>query len=100
MVLYIVRLYDVGDPNLIKIKGESAGTAEVIAYASDGTTIVCKVTVTPYQEPIYQVDPAPSYSVEEEPAYVPATEPESVPEPEREPASESYDNQVADEAAD
>ena len=96
----IVRLYDVGDPNLIKIKGESAGTAEVIAYASDGTTIVCKVTVTPYQEPIYQVDPAPSYSVEEEPAYVPATEPESVPEPEREPASESYDNQVADEAAD
>lgn len=48
----IVRLYDVGDPNLIRIKGESAGTAEVIAYGSDGTTTVCKVTVKPYEAPV------------------------------------------------
>ena len=44
----IVRVYDIGDPTVIKVKGESAGTAEIIAYAPDGTTTVCYVTVTPY----------------------------------------------------
>ena len=98
----IVRIYDVGDPTLIKIKGESVGTAEVIAYAADGTTTVCKVTVIPYQEPIEMVDPDPVYFVEEEPAYVPETEPVYVPEPEPKPESdsESFDDYVADEAAD
>ena len=44
----VVRIYDIGDPTEIKVKGESAGTAEIIAYAPDGTTIVCNVIVTPY----------------------------------------------------
>ena len=57
----VVRLYDVGDPTLIKIKGESAGTAEIIAYAPDGTTTICKITVTAYVEPITIVDSDPLY---------------------------------------
>ena len=47
----IVRIYSVGDPNMIRIKGETAGTAEVIAYSADGTTTVCKVTVKSYEAP-------------------------------------------------
>lgn len=47
----VVRLYDVGDPTMIKIKGESAGTADIIAYAADGSTVTCKVTVKAYEAP-------------------------------------------------
>ena len=47
----VVRLYDVGDPTLIKIKGESAGNAEIIAYAPDGSTVICKVTVKALEIP-------------------------------------------------
>lgn len=52
----VVRIYSVGDPTMITIKGESAGTAEVIAYAPDGTTTVCKITVTPYVAPETEPD--------------------------------------------
>lgn len=79
----VVRIYDVGDPALLKIKGESAGTAEIIAYAPDGTTTVCKITVTAYQEPEYMVD-EPEYFVEPEPEYTPEPEAEYTPEPEPE----------------
>ena len=48
----VVRIYDVGDPTMIKIKGESAGTAEIFAYGADGSTVVCKVTVNAYEEVI------------------------------------------------
>ena len=52
----VVRIYDVGDPTMIKVKGESAGTAEIIAYAADGTTTVCYVTVTPFDYGNYDAD--------------------------------------------
>ena len=86
----MVRIYDVGDPTMIKIKGESAGNAQIIAYAPNGTTIVCNVTVTAYQEPEYIVD-EPEYFVDEpeyivdEPEYIPEPEPEYSPEPEYDP---------------
>ena len=66
----IVRIYDVGDPNMIRIKGESAGTADVIAYSSNGTTTICRVTVKPYTapEPI-ATDPAPVAEYVPEPEY-------------------------------
>lgn len=102
----VVRIYDVGDPTMIKIKGESAGTAEVIAYAPDGTTTICKITVTAYQEPEYKVDSDPLYFVEEETVYVPETEPVYVPEtesvyvpgPETETDAESFNDFNADMA--
>ena len=96
----IVRIYTGDNPNHLRIKGESAGTAEIIAYAPDGTTTVCKVTVTAYEEPIEIVDSDPLFF--EEPVYVPETEPvyvsdsELEPEPESEtetvPESESFEN--------
>ena len=110
----VVRLYDVGDPTVIKIKGESAGTAEVIAYASNGTTVTCRVTVIPYQEPAqemidsdplffteepaYTPEPEPEYTPQPEPVYVPEPEPEYTPEPEPEYTPEpepevSYDSE-------
>jgi hypothetical protein len=94
----VVRIYDVGDPTMIKIKGESAGTAEVIAYAPDGTTTICKITVTAYQEPEYKVDSDPLYFAEEEPVYVPETEPVYVPGPETETDSENFSDFNADMA--
>lgn len=78
----IVRLYDVGDPAMIKIKGESAGTAEIIAYASNGTTVTCTVTVTPYQALAEMVDSDPvfydesAYVTDPEPQYAPESQPE------------------------
>lgn len=96
----IVRIYTGDNPNHLRIKGESAGTAEIIAYAPDGTTTVCKVTVTAYEEPIEIVDSDPLFF--EEPVYVQETEPvyvsdsELKPEPESEsetvPESESFEN--------
>lgn len=80
----VVRIYDVGDPTMIKIKAESAGTAEIIAYAPNGTTTICRVTVTEvYREPEYMVDSDPLFFFEE-PVYVPQPEPEYVPQPEPE----------------
>lgn len=105
----VVRIYDVGDPTVLKIKGESAGTAEVIAYASNGTTVTCRVTVTPYQPPMEMVDPDPLYFDEPvnvpdpEPVYIPEPEPEYVPQPEPEYVPEpepeiSYDSDTGEAA--
>ena len=111
----VVRIYDVGDPTMIKVKGESAGTAEIIAYAPDGTTTICKVTVNAYQEPAptsapepedyveptYMVDPEPEYQVESEPEYDVKSEPEhdveSEPENIPENDTESYHDSAVDE---
>ena len=41
----VVRLYDVGDPTVIKIKGESAGTVTV-SRTHEGETYECIVRVT------------------------------------------------------
>ena len=83
----VVRIYSVGDTTMIKIKGESAGTAEIIAYAPDGTTTICKITVTAYQapqervaEPEYIPEPQPEYTPEPQPEYAPEPQPEYAPE--------------------
>ena len=88
----VVRIYSVGDPTMIKIKGESAGTAEIIAYAPDGTTVTCKITVTAYQEPQVMVA-EPEYIPEPEPVYTPEPEPEYSSESN----SESYDEYSEDD---
>ena len=101
----VVRIYSVGDPTMIKIKGESAGTAEIIAYAADGTTTTCKITVTAYKvdEPEYFTSPEPVYTPEPEPEYTPEPEPEYYVEaaPEYEPVddAESYQETIADDFA-
>lgn len=77
----IVRIYTVDDPTVLRIKGESAGTAQIIAYAPDGTTVICEVTVTPLQ--------IPEVVVYEEVAK------ETAPQPDPEP--ESSDDFTADE---
>ena len=48
----VVGVYVVGgDNNNVRLKANSAGTAQVIAYAADGSTAVCNVSVqTPYVE--------------------------------------------------
>ena len=115
----VVRIYSVGDPTMIKIKGESFGTAEIIAYAADGSTTTCKITVvsvmvdepeffipdepeyTPEPEPVYTPEPEPEYTPDPEPEYTPEPEPEYTPEPEPEYTpeanSESYEEVSADE---
>lgn len=111
----IVRIYTVDDPNQLRIKGESGGTAEIIAYAPNGTTTVCKVTVTAYQEqeeivdsdplffeePVYVQETKPVYIPETEPMYTPETEPVSVSEtePNLEPELESFEGFDADDSA-
>ena len=93
----IVRIYDVGDPTMIKIKGESAGTAEILAYAPDGTTTVCKITVT---EAIVEYVPeavAPEEVAVEEPVYIPTPEPEPQPQPKPEPQPEPEPEQESND---
>ena len=85
----VVRLFDVHEPNQINLKADSAGTCEIIAYSSNGTTTVCRVTVNPYQAPIEIVDPDPIFIPEPEPTYA----------PEPEPATESFENFDAGENA-
>ena len=85
----IVRLFDVNEPNMIKLRADSAGTCEIIAYASDGTTTICKVTVNPYVVEI--VDPDPVFFTE------PATEPTVAAQPETVPAPENTDDNAADD---
>lgn len=51
----VVRVYGNDDTSKVSIKGEAAGTAQVIAYAADGSKAVCKVTVknpAPAVEPL------------------------------------------------
>ena len=83
----VVRIYSVGDPTMIKIKGESCGTAEIIAYAADGSTTTCKITVASVM-----VD-EPEYFIADEPVYTPEPEPEYTPDS----GSESYEEFSADE---
>ena len=89
----IVRLFDVHEPNKINLRADSAGTCEIIAYAADGTTTVCRVTVNAYQEPQVIVD-EPLYFIPE-PEYTPEPEPQYVPEFD----TESYDDFNADDYA-
>ena len=101
----VVRIYSEGDPTSIKIKGESYGTAEVIAYAPDGTTTICKVTVFVQKvdpDPVYQTEPVyivdePEYFVEAEPVEIPKAESHVEATPEAE--SETDDDFAADDAA-
>lgn len=51
----VVRVYGNDNTSKVSIKGEAAGTAKVVAYAADGSTAVCNVTVTnptPAAEPL------------------------------------------------
>jgi hypothetical protein len=92
----IVRIYGNDDVTMIRIKGEAAGTADIIAYAENGTTTVCKVTVKPYQvieeivgDSVYQEEE--TFNTAMETVYVPETETGSAPETTEDIANESGD---------
>ena len=88
----IVRLFDVHEPNQINLRADTAGTCQIIAYAADGTTTICNVTVIPFETPTEMVDPDPVFytasateptvEVQPDPIPEPETEPEPIPEPE------------------
>ena len=92
----VVRIYDIDDPTLIKIKGESIGSAEIIAYAPDGTTTICNVIVIPIE--VSDAGPVMEYVPEAESSTEPSTEPEpeSEPEPASEPVPENTDDYDVD----
>lgn len=92
----IVRIYGNDDVTMIRIKGEAAGTADIIAYAENGTTTVCKVTVKPYRvtqeivgDSVYQEEE--TFNTAMETVYVPETETGSAPETTEVIANESGD---------
>ena len=96
----VAEVYVIGDGSMVQVDARAAGSTTITAYAANGTTSTCKITVNAKQEPEFKVD-EPEYFVAPEPVYTP--EPEYVPAPEPEYApesdSESYEEFSADEDA-
>ena len=96
----VAEVYVIGDGSMVQVDARAAGSTTITAYAADGTTSTCKITVNAKQEPEFKVD-EPEYFVAPESVYTPEHEYVPAPEPEYAPESdsESYEEFSADEDA-